>query len=284
MSFSENYEKISDLVKSEIDKVQNSIISDISVCSPLNTELKKLLSSPSKHIRPLVSFLYLKASGFEIDEKQIKYQSAIEAAHNASLIHDDIIDESDTRRDCKTLNKTFTNQLAVISGDYLLSLALQKVLDIGINELSVMFCTALQNMTIGEINQYFGKFNIPTLADYIDKSEKKTAELFKTAVSGSMLIAKSKDSGLDFAKNFGIAFQIRDDLINCKISQSDIKEGIYTAPVIFSDSAEITQDGIEKTQSLLNNYLDNTLKDIDHLPENIYKSGLTELVRILRNE
>ena len=284
MSFSENYEKILGLVKSEIDKVQSSIISDISICSPLNTELKKLLSSPSKHIRPLVSFLYLKASGFEIDETQIKYQSAIEAAHNASLIHDDIIDESDTRRNCDTLNKTFSNQLAVISGDYLLSLALQKVLDIGINELSIMFCTALQNMTIGEINQYFGKFNIPTLADYIDKSEKKTAELFKTAVSGSMLIAKSKDSGLDFAKNFGIAFQIRDDLINCKISQSDIKEGIYTAPVIFSDSAEITQDGIEKTQSLLNNYLDNALKDIDHLPENIYKSGSTELVRILRNE
>ena len=284
MSFSENYEKILGLVRVEIDKVQSSIISDIKVCKPLNAELNKLLSSPSKHIRPLVSFLYLKASGFEIDENQIKYQSAIEAAHNASLIHDDIIDESDTRRNCDTLNKTFSNQLAVISGDYLLSLALQKVLDIGINELSVMFCKAVQNMTIGEINQYFGKFNIPTLADYIDKSEKKTAELFKTAVSGSMLIAKSKDSGLDFAKNFGIAFQIRDDLINCKMSQSDIKEGIYTAPVIFSDSAEITQDGIEKTQSLLNNYLDNALKDIDHLPENIYKSGLTELVRILRNE
>ena len=70
-----------------------------------------LLNAPSKHIRPLVSFLFLKASGVDIDEKQILLQTTIEIIHNASLIHDDVIDESTIRRNTPTLNNDFGNKL-----------------------------------------------------------------------------------------------------------------------------------------------------------------------------
>ena len=284
MSFEKNYIKILDNVKKDIEKVVQLQINSINLVEPLRSQLLKILNAPSKHIRPLTAFLYLKASNFEIDENQILYQSAIETAHNASLIHDDVIDESTKRRNTDTLNSKFSNQLAVISGDWLLSAALEKVLRISEPKLSILFCNTIQEMTLGEINQYFSKNRIPTIDEYISKSEKKTAKLFETAVSGSMIIAKSKDTGLNFARNFGIAFQIRDDLINCLTDKSDIENGIYTAPVIFSNSKEITQDGIEKTKDLLNNYINNAEKSINHLPDNEYKSALKELLRIMKYE
>jgi len=88
----------------------------------------------------------------------------------------------------------------------------------------------------------------------------------------------------DFARNFGIAFQIRDDLINAKTSQNDFKEGIYTAPVIFANSVEEFQNGIEKTQILLNNYVDSALKCIENLEESKYKAALTNLLGLIKNE
>ena len=284
MSLEKHYIKILDTVKKDIEKVVQLQIDSINLAEPLRSQLLKILNAPSKHIRPLTAFLYLKASNYEIDNNQILYQSAIETAHNASLIHDDIIDESTKRRNSDTLNSKFSNQLAVITGDWLLAVALKKVLKISIPKLADLFCDTIQEMTQGEINQYFTKYEIPTLKDYITKSENKTAKLFETAISGSMIIAKSKDSGLDFAKNFGIAFQIRDDLINCLTDKSDIENGIYTAPVIFSNSKEITQNGIEKTKDLLNNYLNNAEKSINYLPDNKYKSALKEILRIMKYE
>lgn len=95
---------------------------------------------------------------------------------------------------------------------------------------------------------------------------------------------QSKESSKDFAKNFGIAFQIRDDLINCMTSKSDINEGIYTAPVIYSSGTTITGEGIEKTKILLNNYLDTAKESLKSIKDNEYKSALIELVELLRDE
>ena len=249
----QKYLKILNVVQEEINQVLEQMLEELEVQEPLKSKLFALLNAPSKHIRPLISILYLKAIGKNIDEKQILYQSAIELVHNASLIHDDVIDESNVRRNIPTLNSEFGNKLAVISGDFLLSVALDKVIKICDIELIKMFSDTLAVMSEGEINQYFNKFQIPTIDEYIKKSAQKTAKLFETALCGSLLIAKADNNGLEFARNFGIAFQIRDDLINCKTTNSDINDGIYTAPVIFSGGTQITSDAIEKTRGLLNN-------------------------------
>lgn len=277
------YQQISNIFKPELEQVFARMTDGVVVQEPLKSKLFELLNAPSKHIRPLVSFLYLKALGEKIDDAQVLYQSAIELVHNASLIHDDVIDDSKVRRSLPTLNSQFGNKLAVMTGDYLLSRAMQKVLDIGNLELVKLFSDTLEVMSSGEISQHFGKFQIPTIEEYIKKSEQKTAKLFETAICGSLLVAKSNNDGLDFAKSFGIAFQIRDDLINCKTTNTDISDGIYTAPVIFSGDTKVTSDAIEKTKSLLNNYIDEALKCLSKIDENEYKLALVELLELMKD-
>ncbi len=283
MNFQKKYNNILNYEQENIKLVLKNMMFGIVVQEPLKSKLFELLNAPSKHIRPLVSFLYLKALGEKIDDAQVLYQSAIELVHNASLIHDDVIDDSKVRRSLPTLNSQFGNKLAVMTGDYLLSRAMQKVLAIGNLELVKLFSDTLEVMSSGEISQHFGKFQIPTIEEYIKKSEQKTAKLFETAVCGSLLVAKSNNDGLDFAKNFGIAFQIRDDLINCKTTNTDISDGIYTAPVIFSGDTKVTSDAIEKTKSLLNNYIDEALKCLSKIDENEYKLALVELLELMRD-
>ena len=275
----QNYSDILNIAKKEISLLKKEMIAGIDI----DEKILEFLNSPSKHIRPLISFLYLKALNFNIDETQIVYQSAIELVHNASLIHDDVIDESDTRRGKNSLNKDLGNKLAVISGDFLLSKALEKIISINSIELVDLFCQTLKNMTLGEINQYKSRFEIPNIEDYLKKTEYKTADLFILSLKGSLKIAKVQENS-DFAKNFGMAFQIRDDLVNAKTSKTDFEGGIYTAPVIFSGGIEISQNGLEKTRDLLNNYIEKAEKSIEFMMESVYKEALLNLVRGLRDE
>lgn len=308
MSFTEKYLPIFDVVKPDIERVEADSLDSISIDEPLKSKLFEVLNAPSKHIRAVLAFLFLKAQGREIDEKQIVFQSAIELVHNASLIHDDVIDESQSRRAVQTINSKFGNKLAVITGDYLLSVALKKIRTLDAPEIIDMFAQTLDDMCQGEIKQDFSRFKIPSIEEYLEKTRLKTAKLFETAICGSFFLAKhliTKSSPLartgrgchkvtgegfycssiqDFARNFGIAFQIRDDLINAKTSQNDFKEGIYTAPVIFANSVEEFQNGIEKTQILLNNYVDSALKCIENLEESKYKAALTNLLGLIKNE
>ena len=308
MSFTEKYLPIFDVVKPDIERVEADSLDSISIDEPLKSKLFEVLNAPSKHIRAVLAFLFLKAQGREIDEKQIVFQSAIELVHNASLIHDDVIDESQSRRAVQTINSKFGNKLAVITGDYLLSVALKKIRTLDAPEIIDMFAQTLDDMCQGEIKQDFSRFKIPSIEEYLEKTRLKTAKLFETAICGSFFLAKhliTKASPLaptgrgchkvtgegfycssiqDFARNFGIAFQIRDDLINAKTSQNDFKEGIYTAPVIFANSVEEFQNGIEKTQILLNNYVDSALKCIENLEESKYKAALTNLLGLIKNE
>lgn len=284
MSFNEQYSKIIETVKEEIEQVSRGLTEGINIQEPLKSKLFDILNAYSKHIRPLVSFLYLKALGLNIDRKQIILQTAVELVHNASLIHDDVIDESLARRNTKTINNEFDNKLAIITGDYLLSKALRDIAKLNSIPLIEMFSDTLACMTKGEINQQMNKFKMPTIKNYIEKTEQKTAKLFETAVCSSLMIANAKEKANEFAKNFGIAFQIRDDIINIKTTKSDINEGIYTAPVIFAGSVENCENGIEKTRLLLNNYIEKALQEIKHLKNNIYKTALTDLLGLIANE
>ena len=286
MGFNEQYNRIFDLVKSDISKVSGDLLGEITLDEPLKSSLKKILSAPSKHIRALTAFLYLKAHNVEVSDSQILLQTAVELIHNASLIHDDIIDESSIRRGEKTLNQEFDNRLAVISGDYLLALALKKISTIGSFAITELFSGVMKTMCLGEINQYFSKYKNISIEDYILKSQYKTAVLFQASIEGAAILSGtlSRKTAADFSINFGTAFQIRDDLINFQTTQSDLKSGIFTAPVIFSTNLSAADAGIEKTRLLLNNYIDKSYDSIKNLNENSYKQALVELLELLKNE
>lgn len=306
MSFQEKYSEIYGVVADEIEQVKQELLSGIELEKPLKSNLLEIINAPSKHIRAVVSFLILKALDIEVNASQIILQASIELVHNASLIHDDIIDESEKRRGVETLNTYFDNKLAVIAGDYLISLALKRIRSLNSFEIIDMFAQTLDDMCQGEVAQQFGKYKIPTIEEYIKKTEQKTAKLFETAICGGLKLAITdapagrgknfleNDSELrisgegynlsNFAKAFGIAFQIRDDLINAKTSKSDFKDGIYTAPVILAGSVEGFENGIEKTQDLLNNYIECAENEIEKLKDSKYKTALIELLGLIRDE
>lgn len=309
MSFQEKYSEIFGVVTDEIEQVKQELLSGIELEKPLKSKLLEILNAPSKHIRAVVAFLVLKAFGCKITQQQIILQAAIELVHNASLIHDDIIDESQNRRGVETLNSLFETKLAVIAGDYLISLALKKIRALGSFEIIDMFAQTLDDMCQGEVSQQFSKFKIPTIEEYLKKTQQKTAKLFETAICGSLSlvstesllshkgrgknflenVSEPRNSGegydfSEFAKAFGIAFQIRDDLINAKTSKSDFKDGIYTAPVILAGSVEGFENGIEKTKDLLNNYIECAENEIEKLKDSKYKTALIELLGLIRDE
>ena len=142
-------------------------------------------------------------------------------------------------------------------------------------------------MCSGEIQQHLSLNKIPSIEDYIEKSYLKTGSLFEAAITGAMRLAGETKiiRAVEFGRNFGISFQIRDDLKNVLDADSkDLRTGVYNAPVIFSGTPEVNSSGIEKTKDLLNNYLDKAEDCIADLAENEYKSALTELLELLKND
>lgn len=292
MGFNEKYEKIKQTVQAELDLIQKNMIDEIHIREPLQSYLIEFLKSPSKHIRSVLALLYLKANNEIISDKHIELLTVVELVHNASLIHDDVIDESKLRRGHKTLSNKFDNKLAVISGDYILSVAMEKLTQLDNMRIVKKFANTIQKMCIGEINQNFDRFKIGTIENYIEKTKNKTAYLFETALTCSVMLSQNSYDLTeidDLGLNIGIAFQIRDDLMNLtdtditKPVHNDIEEGIYNAPVIFSGSVDVCSEGIEKTKDLLNNYIKSAQQKIRVLPDNQFKSALEEFLELLNN-
>lgn len=291
MSFNEKYNKIYKIVSDDLTILEKELISDIDFSPFINKFLTDFLTQKAKRIRPLLSFLYLKALNKKINNDVYSYLTVIEIIHNASLIHDDVVDECDSRRGNDTINKVFNNKTAILTGDYLLSIALKKLNKLGNKQIIELCSETIENMCKGEINQYFNKFKIPTMEDYLAKTEQKTSKLFQTAILGSLILTGEKDLLIadQFAKDFGTAFQIRDDLLNViqqkelKPTHNDIENGIYNAPVIYAQNIDNLNEGIEKTKSLLNNYVIKGKKHLENIDDTPYKLAIVELLDILND-
>ena len=293
MSFNEKYSNIKSLVHEELDIIEKNMVSSINVREPLNTFIREFLMLPSKRIRSVLPLLYLKADNQSVTSEQIQILTAIELIHNASLIHDDVIDNSDMRRAHKTLSNEFDNKLAVISGDYILSVVMQILTNLGSVELISKFSKTIEKMCVGEINQNFNRYKFGTIEDYIEKTKNKTAYLFEISFMAVLMFARKKydcETLSKFALDTGIAFQIRDDLLNLtdddtsKPKNNDIEDGIYNAPVIYSGQTEDLTQGIEKTRVLLNNYIKSARANLTDLPDNEYKTALYDILELLNND
>ena len=240
----------------------------------------------------------------EITEKIYHLACSVELVHNSTLVHDDILDNADTRRGRVSLNCKLGNNLSVLAGDILLSIALKELVKCDNVEAIKTYADSLYLMCKGEVNQNFTMGKLPTMEEYIKKSEYKTAELFKAPLTALCSISniKEKEQIRSFARNFGIAFQIKDDLLNIlqtdksKPVMSDIHNGIYTAPVLFLSEdirnvEELSKDEIinnllankkyvEKTVGLIKEYADRAIEAIDFISDNEYKK---EIITITQN-
>ena len=275
-------------IQNEMNLVKEKILSFCCESQNLQDVLKEFLSRKSKLIRSIVAILFLKSANETITDEQYSILAATELIHNASLIHDDAIDESVIRRGKDSINSKFGDKFSIIAGDYVTTLATQELLKLANNDVLQIYFETISKMCEGESLQYFQKGKIPTLDEYLKKTQYKTAELFKACLVASSIYSKNQMlvEAREFAINYGIAFQIRNDLEDYKRgidNSSDIQQGIYTAPVIFADSVENNASAIEKTMDLIDNYCQRAKMALLNLSDNEYAFSLTELVNKLCN-
>lgn len=270
--------EIQDVIK-DIDYILSQIKSDSLL---LNQVLDHI--SGGKHLRPIL--LLACARSFNFYDKII-YDSAciVEYIHIASLLHDDVIDESQKRRGKKSINSIYGNRIAIMSGDYLYSLAYNKILGINI-DVAKEISKAAYNLSLGEIKEIEHFFTIISKEDYFDIIYKKTACLIESACVSGCLLANAGDFVENirlYGKNLGLAFQIKDDVMDYsnkdigKDTFNDIKEGKATLPMLLA---------LEKDPHLkryVNEYFETKNQDIlKYCIESIINNGLNEALEIAR--
>ncbi len=238
--------EILSLVTEEVKSLDHRLIEDISPSSrALCSILQEIFKAGGKRLRPALSFLFAKALGKQVDENIYLIAEISELIHTASLVHDDIIDNSLIRRGQPTTNSKWDNAITVISGDFMFARAAVNLGKLANNDITALYAKVLEDLCDGEIRQVEKKFSTDVDWDYYySKSYKKTASLFEAATKAPA-IAFSLDSEIiqacaDYGKYLGLAFQVIDDILDYssdtetlgKPSCADLKEGQITIPVL----------------------------------------------------
>ncbi len=198
-----------------------------------------------KKIRPLISLLTAKVCG-ETNQKTIDYAVVLELLHTATLIHDDVVDDTKTRRSRPSINARYDNRIAVLLGDYILSLAIVRaVMSQSLQILSIISSLA-QNLVDGELSQMISSDEkIIDEERYFHIIRKKTAVLLSSCSEmGALSVGADKktiESFRLFGEYLGICFQIKDDIFDYfeqgeigKPTGNDIREGKVTLPLIYA--------------------------------------------------
>ena len=209
----------------------------------LRVALEHLLNRQGKMMRPMLVLLAAKFVG-EVNERVLHAAVSLELLHTASLVHDDVVDESDRRRGQKSVNALLDNKTAVLVGDFLLSKALYHAAATGSNRVVTWVSELGQTLADGELLQ-LANLDISDISEenYFEVISKKTASLFATCAKAGALLAGGGEEVVseleDFGQKVGICFQMRDDLLDFdnqhdigKPAGNDMKEGKLTLPVI----------------------------------------------------
>ena len=209
----------------------------------LNRILKYVLKQKGKQVRPLFVLLSAKCHG-EINENTYRAAAFIELLHTATLIHDDVVDDSDKRRGMFSLNALWKNKIAVLIGDYLLSKGMLLALQNKDYQMLDCISETVKAMSEGEIYQMEKARRMDiTEEDYYDIIKRKTASLISSCCVVGALSANATENQVEKMRNFGtsagIAFQIKDDIFDYQINNktgkpagNDIQEHKMTLPLI----------------------------------------------------
>lgn len=239
-------EVITNEVKPELDTINQMILDMARSHAHLIPEITKhITAAGGKRIRPILTLLVGRLLNIQNKGHYIKLATSVELIHTATLLHDDVIDESSLRRGVKTSNVIWGNKPSILVGDYLLSHAFYLMVGTeSLDALSLLSKTSIK-ITESEIWQLdlIGKLNI-SLEDYIALIRGKTAELFGAACASPAHLEKDLkqyvDDLYDFGINMGILFQLIDDTLDYSSSQeslgkqigADLEERKITLPLI----------------------------------------------------
>jgi octaprenyl-diphosphate synthase len=236
-----------DLVADDLEAINRIIldkaVSDVEMIPEL---AHHLIDSGGKRLRPMLALATAKLCGYS-GNGHIRTASAVEFMHTATLLHDDVVDESATRRGRKTARMIWGNQASVLVGDFLLGQAFKMFVDVGSISVLRIMSNAAATIAEGEVMQLAAAKNTSTTEDdYLSIINSKTAALFSAAAeSGSALARRPNEEQAalrSYGKNLGLAFQLVDDALDyagdsTRLGKSvgdDFREGKITLPVILS--------------------------------------------------
>ncbi len=236
-----------DLVAEDMTSVNQIIIQRMKSDVPLIPELAShIIAAGGKRLRPVLALASTRLCGYE-GVRQHKLAAAIEFIHTATLLHDDVVDDSDLRRGSPSANALFGNQSSILVGDFLFSRAFQLMVEDGSIDVLRILSSASAIISEGEVLQLSAQQDC-TISEqtYLEIVRAKTAELFAAACRiGAVIAARptaEEEALRTFGLNLGIAFQIIDDVLDYRSTSAqlgktlgdDFREGKITLPVILA--------------------------------------------------
>ena len=313
-------EQIKQPIISEIElfeeKFKGAMLSKVPL---LNRITYYIVRRKGKQMRPMFVFLVAKmVSDGGFDERTYRGASVVELIHTATLVHDDVVDESNRRRGFFSLNAIWKNKIAVLVGDFLLSKGLLLSIDNEDFDLLKLISIAVREMSEGELLQIEKARKLDITEDiYFDIIRKKTATLIAACCGiGAASVGANKDTVQQmrkFGEYIGMAFQIKDDLFDYydgkigKPTGIDIKEKKMTLPLIYTlntcsskekswlinsikkhnrDKKRVKEviafvkenGGIEYTTSKMNDYKNKAIAILENYPASEYKTSLIRMI------
>jgi len=241
-----SYLGLKNLVGSKLDdvsqQIRHKLASEINLIHKMTDYHVK---SGGKRIRPLLTLASAKLCGYKNGNRDVNLAACIELIHNATLLHDDVIDNSDLRRGVKTANYVWGNQSSILVGDYLFSRCFEMMVDDGSQEILKLLSSTSSRIAQGEVLQLEYKGEVDLLEEtYFNIINMKTAALFAAAAKVGACLGnrnkKEKDALESYGKNLGLAFQIADDALDYFSTKTifgkeigkDFYEGKTTLPLI----------------------------------------------------
>ncbi|HEM2752217.1 TPA: polyprenyl synthetase family protein [Streptococcus suis] len=307
-----------------LEEVKSIILSEMMVLHPaVTSKIVEYVEAPGKYLRAGLCLLFAQMTEGKISRSKLYFAAHLEVLHLATLIHDDVIDGADKRRGVTAAHQQFSNRIAIYTGDYLLAYSSRlfgkglRLLEVSCDDLDLGNDKLMETILRGELSQLINQFDANmTMKTYLKQIQGKTAFLFGLACQlGSFVPGQSKkESQLAFraGQALGMAFQIRDDLIDYQLEVEesgkprlqDIQNGIYTAPLLFAMQEDNSirqllqsyiqspnQEGLEviterlfatnalaKTEGLLTAYLKKMRSYLDRLD----RSSILQLESVVR--
>ncbi|QMT31795.1 polyprenyl synthetase family protein [Alysiella filiformis] len=222
--------------------VNRAVQSDVALISQIGTYI---IGAGGKRLRPILTILSGKCLGYD-DDKLYSLAAMVEFIHTSTLLHDDVVDESELRRGRKTANNLFGNAAAVLVGDFLYTRAFQLMVGSGSLKILEVMADATNIIAEGEVMQLMNIGNVDiTEAQYLQVIQYKTAKLFEAAAQVGAILAgatpQQEQALKDFGMYMGTAFQIIDDVLDYSGSVEqigknvgdDLAEGKPTLPLIY---------------------------------------------------
>ena len=316
----QNFIEIQALMKNELDQMNKILVNRLdSNVDLINQMSHYIISSGGKRIRPLLLLLCARATDYDGD---YHYSMAvvIELIHTATLLHDDVVDQSTTRRGQETANELWGNAPSVLVGDFLYSRAFEIMVEPNSMEIMKILSKATNQISEGEVLQLLNIKNANvTQKEYYRVIERKTACLFKAACQIAGILSNSNQKVIGamgkFGMHLGNAFQIIDDTLDYESDSNiigkevgdDLSEGKVTLPMIYAlekttksdkkiltdaiqnaDASNINQvveilmnvNAFQYSRDIANKESNMALESIDILPSSKYKTALKLLCKL----